>query len=84
MTRALTAMSHLQPLTAFHYHPWSWVVWPPLVILAASAVISPLRRRVLTFVARHDRQVTLLFWGLLCGYLAYGVLRMVGVFPDYD
>ena len=78
MTRAVSAISQLEPEIAWHYHPFAFVIWPLMTIMALAAVIPPFRRFLLDrVIERHDLLVTRLFWGSVLVFLLYGVWRII-------
>ena len=78
MTRALTSISHMEFQTAWHYHPFAFIIWPlmtffGLIGLSAKACRS-FRERV---VLPYDALLTKLFWISFLAFAVYGIWRML-------
>ncbi len=77
MTRAVTALSHLEPEIAWHYHPFSFLLWPLMVVFGLAGILPPFGR-VLTekVIRRLDRPLTVVFWSAVFLFFGYGFWRM--------
>lgn len=77
MTRAVTCVSHGRLDEAWSYHPFVFLLWPAVVLLAAGGLISPFGRWLTrVFIPRHRALVSLVFWGVGAAYLIFGVVRI--------
>lgn len=78
MTRAVTNLSQGRLGDAWGYHPFVFVAWPAMVLLAAGALVPAVRRWLVeTLAGRYAQHFTLAFWVFAAAFVVYGVVRML-------
>lgn len=75
MTRALTALSHLDLLRAWQFHPFAIPAWLIVALFALAAVIPFLGRRLERFLLAHDRILSFWIVGGFAALFAFGISR---------
>lgn len=77
LTRSVTAISHLEFATAFHYNPFGFVIYPALVMGALLSLLPAGPRRRLASRFDPVRPVVRPFFtGMLLAMMAYGFWRI--------
>jgi hypothetical protein len=78
MTRSLTSITHLHFGEAFGYHPFGFVVWLLVVVLAVAGFAGEARRRrVGEWLARRRAWAARVYLGFVMSFVAFGVVRMI-------
>ena len=78
MTRSLTSITHLQLGDALGYHPFGFVVWALVLVLAAANFVGERRRQGLgAWLAARRTSARRLYLGFVLAFVAFGVLRLV-------
>lgn len=77
MTRALTALGHLDFGRAWRLHPFSIPAWLIVTAFAAAAVIPPLGRRLERLLIEKDRLLSFWIVGGFTALFAFGISRWV-------
>ncbi|MEE9390891.1 MAG: DUF2752 domain-containing protein [Planctomycetota bacterium] len=76
MTRGVTSISHIEPEMAWSFHPFAFLLWPIMILLALS-LIPHFRRGFERQLSAQDHWITPVFWSGALGFLVFGVARLI-------
>jgi len=78
LTRSITCMSQLEFQKAWEYHPFGFVIYPLFVFNVVLLIQNAhAKRRVQTWLHRHDNVVRPTYWGLVILFLIFGGMRIL-------
>ncbi|MGE0792328.1 MAG: DUF2752 domain-containing protein [Sandaracinaceae bacterium] len=76
LTRSIVHISHLRFADALAYHPFGFPLYALAVALVVLAVWRGGRRRLVRFLARHDRAAQRVYWLFIGCFIAFGLGRL--------